>query len=84
MRVLEEAMGVLVKTMRMATEAVSFSDDEFVIGPCRSTATHDNDKKMRKDKRVQGPSASVAERRIQSPRLIHRMQGSQPFSRKGR
>ena len=25
--------------------AVSFSDDEFVIGPCRSTATHDNDRK---------------------------------------
>jgi hypothetical protein len=24
---------------------VSFSDDEFVIGPCRSTATHDNDRK---------------------------------------
>ncbi len=24
---------------------VSFSDDEFVIGPCRSTATHDNDGK---------------------------------------
>ncbi len=24
---------------------VSFSDDEFVIGPCRSTATHDNDEK---------------------------------------
>ncbi len=24
---------------------VSFSDDEFVIGPCQSTATHDNDRK---------------------------------------
>jgi hypothetical protein len=24
---------------------VSFSEDEFVIGPCRSTATHDNDRK---------------------------------------
>jgi hypothetical protein len=24
---------------------VSFSDDEFVIGPCRSTATHDNDRR---------------------------------------
>ncbi len=24
---------------------VSFSDDEFVIGPCRSTASHDNDRK---------------------------------------
>jgi hypothetical protein len=24
---------------------VSFSDDEFVIGPCRSTATHDKDRK---------------------------------------
>ncbi len=23
---------------------VSFSDDEFVIGPCRSAATHDNDR----------------------------------------
>jgi hypothetical protein len=41
-------------------------------------------KKMRKDERVQGPSVSVAERRLQSPRLIHRMQGSQPFSRKDR
>jgi hypothetical protein len=40
--------------------------------------------RMRKDKRVQGPSVSVAERRIQSPRLIYRMQKSQPFSRKGR
>jgi hypothetical protein len=39
---------------------------------------------MRKDKRVQGPSISVAERRIQSPELIYRMQKSQPFSRKGR
>jgi hypothetical protein len=25
--------------------SVSFSDDEFVIGPCRSPATHDNDRK---------------------------------------
>jgi hypothetical protein len=39
---------------------------------------------MRKDKRVQGPSASVAERRIQSPGLIQRNAKSQPFSRKGR
>jgi len=31
---------------------------------------------MRKDERVQGPSVSVAERRIQSPKLIHRMQRS--------
>jgi hypothetical protein len=27
------------------SHTVSFSDDEFVIGPCRSTATHDNDRK---------------------------------------
>ncbi len=27
------------------SDIVSFSDDEFVIGPCRSTATHDNDRK---------------------------------------
>ncbi|MFN9901421.1 MAG: hypothetical protein ACK55Z_22090, partial [bacterium] len=33
--------------MRQRTNqgSVSFSDDEFVIGPCRSTATHDNDRK---------------------------------------
>ncbi len=31
------------KLRKVAT--VSFSDDEFVIGPCRSTATHDNDRK---------------------------------------
>jgi hypothetical protein len=29
----------------IAIAVVSFSDDEFVIGPCRSTATHDNDRK---------------------------------------
>ena len=34
---------------------------------------------MRKDKRVQGPSVSVAERRIQSPGLIYRMQNLNPF-----
>ena len=32
----------------------------------------------------EGPSVSVAERRIQSPGLIYRIQRSQPFSRKGR
>ena len=33
--------------MRQRTNqgSVSFSDDEFVIGPCRSAATHDNDRK---------------------------------------
>jgi hypothetical protein len=39
---------------------------------------------MIKDKRVQGPSISVAERRIQSPGLIYRMQKSEPFFRKGK
>jgi hypothetical protein len=29
-------------------DTVSFSDNEFVIGPCRSTATHDNDRKWEK------------------------------------
>ena len=34
-----------LETVRGVILVVSFSDDEFVIGPCRSTATHDNDRK---------------------------------------
>ncbi len=37
----EEFMRVIY----LQVVVVSFSDDEFVIGPCRSTATHDNDRK---------------------------------------
>jgi hypothetical protein len=34
-----------IDAFMLGSIAVSFSDDEFVIGPCRSTATHDNDRK---------------------------------------
>jgi hypothetical protein len=34
-----------LRRKKVNTKTVSFSDDEFVIGPCRSTATHDNDRK---------------------------------------
>ncbi len=36
-----------IYALKQDWSGVSFSDDEFVIGPCRSTATHDNDKKKK-------------------------------------
>ena len=39
------AISERIKGPAGLTATVSFSDDEFVIGPCRSTATHDNDRK---------------------------------------
>ena len=53
------------KSVFQIDDIVSFSDDEFVIGPCRSTATHDNDKKN--EKRRKGPGTISISSREEDP-----------------